>query len=66
MWDQVPKAKLFAPTKPSVNFEQVDAVLGETTLDGIQCVLGISELKRSPQYERVPVMTGTPHHCETA
>ena len=36
-----PSVKQFAPTKPSVNFPQVESVLGETTLDGILRVLQI-------------------------
>jgi len=39
---------VLAPTKPSVNFEQVDSVLGETTLDGILHVLGIPGVERLP------------------
>ena len=39
--DPEPSVKQFAPTKPGVNFPQVDSVLGETTLDGILCVLQI-------------------------
>ena len=36
-----PKVVQFAPTKPSGSSEQIDSVLGETTLDGILGVLGI-------------------------
>jgi hypothetical protein len=36
-----PVMKEFAPTRPNVNLEQVDSVLGETTLDGILRVLQI-------------------------
>jgi hypothetical protein len=43
-----PEVKQFAPTKPNVNFEQIDSVLGETTLDGILRVLGIPGLERLP------------------
>lgn len=36
-----PSMKQFAPIRPNVNVEQVDSVLGETTLDGILRVLKI-------------------------
>jgi hypothetical protein len=38
-----PTSVQFAPTRPSVNLEQVDSVLGETTLEGILRVLGLSD-----------------------